>query len=103
MPNFCVLPGQSALKIYGVGRLDRTVCGQLDGSAGYKCPSRHDDLTVIAGHIPRLRGNEAVYRGSVLNAFAEGNQSFRRAEFDRLNDIVAGGVPEGTTLKPSAS
>ncbi len=29
----------------------------------------------------------------------EGNQSFRRAEFDRLNDIVAGGVPGGNDLK----
>ena len=60
-------------------------------------PAAMMTLTVIAGHIPRLRGNEAVHRGSVLNTFTEGNQSFRRAEFDRLNDIVAGASPEGTT------
>ena len=54
-----------------------------EGSGG------HDNVAVVAGHGPRLRGHIAVHRCSGLDALAEGTHGLPAAQFHRLNDIPA--------------
>ena len=81
------LKGQAALQKGGIRRTERPVGGQFDGSALHEGARRHDDLILIAGHIPRLGGDVGVDGRPRLNAAAKGAKQFGRARFDRLYDI----------------
>ena len=84
-----MIPGEAALKIDGVGVADGAVCGQLDTAALHESACRHNDVGIVAGHGPRLRGHIAVHRCSSLNTAAEGHHSLPAAQRHRLNDVMA--------------
>ena len=87
-------PGEAALEIDGVGLANGAVGGELDGAALDECACGHDDLAVVAGHIPRHRGDVAVHRRGGLNALAEGAHRGLAAQLHGLNDVVTrlGGI-----------
>ena len=86
-------PGQAALKIDRIGRLEGAVCAQFYGRTGNECTGRHDDLAVIARHIPGFGTHEAVHRRGRLDPLAEGNQAFRLSEGDRLDNVMPALLP----------
>ena len=88
--KFCMVPGQSALEIHGIRRLDRAICAQFDRRALDESACCHDDRRIVARHIPRFRGDEAVYRCRRLNALAECDHALCRAKGNCLDDVVAG-------------
>ena len=47
---------------------------------GYKGARRHNDLCIVAGHIPRLRSYMAVHGRCRLDALAECNDALGGAE-----------------------
>ena len=89
-PQLCAGPGESALEIHGIRRLDGSVRAQLNGGSLYKCPCRHDHITVIARHGPRNRGHVAVHRGRRLYALTERNHALRGPKRYGLDDIMPG-------------
>ena len=84
-----MLPGQSALKIYRIRRLDWSVRTQFNRRTLYECTCCHDHIAVISRHRPGFRIHIAVDRRCCLDAFTKSNYFFRCSEGDCLNDIVA--------------
>ena len=70
-PQLGVIPRQATLKIHSVGGTDGAVGGELDGGPLHEGSGGHDNVAVVAGHGPRLRGHIAVHRCGGLNALAE--------------------------------
>ena len=52
--------GETALHPDGVWLAQGGVGGKLYGSAEIERARRHNDLIVVAGHIPRLRSDEGI-------------------------------------------
>ena len=82
-------PGETSLKIYCIRFFDRSICTQFDGRSLYKCPCRHNHITVISRHCPRFRCYITVNRCCRLDSLTECNYTFRTSKCYRLNDIVA--------------
>ena len=87
--EFTVRPGQSALEISGIGLAKRPICGKLDRGTRYERTGCHDDLGIIAGHIPRLGSKGRIHGSRSLNALTEGNESLGLTEGDGLDDVVS--------------
>lgn len=83
-----MLPRKPTLEIDSVRRFDRAVGRKFNGRALHESASCHDNWAVVAWHIPRFRGNEAVDRGSCLDTLAECDDAFRFSKGHRLNDVV---------------
>ena len=84
-----MIPRQATLKIHSVGGADGAVGGELDGGPLHEGSGGHDNVAVVAGHGPRLRGHITVHRCSGLDALAEGTHGLPAAQLHRLNDIPA--------------
>ena len=83
-------PRQAALEVNGVRLADGAVGGELDGRALDERTGRHDDLAVIAGHVPGQGGHIAVHRRCSLDTAAEGEHGLLAAQLDGLDDVVPG-------------
>ena len=82
-------PGETALEVDCVGRADGPVGGKLDGAALDEGSGGHNDLALIAGHSPGLRGHIAVHGGGGLDTLAEGHHGLLAAQLHGLNDVVS--------------
>ena len=97
-----MVPGQSSLEIYSIGRLNGTVRGKLNGGSLDKRSGSHNDLAVISRHIPWLRRYIAVHGRGCLDPLAEGNDTFRCAKGNGLDNVMAGLIAVRNHLKSQA-
>ena len=98
-----MLPGQAPLEVDRIGGADGAVGAELDAAALDEGPGGHDDLALIAGHVPGNGGGEAVHRSGGLDALAEGQHGRLAAQLHRLDDVAArlpggGDAAEAQTL-----
>ena len=85
-----MVPGESPLgSRRRRGGTNGAVSGELNGGTLDKGAGRHDDLAVIARHIPGHGGGEAVYGSCSLDAPAESHHGLLAAQLHSLNDVVA--------------
>jgi len=63
-----MLGAEPALEACRIGLADGRVGGKSARCAVYKSTCRHNDLTVVAGHIPRFGTNKGIDRRALLHA-----------------------------------
>ena len=65
--------GQAALNVNDIRLFDRRICAQFDWRALHESARGHNDLILVARHIPRHRLDVAVDRRDFLNRAAKIN------------------------------
>ena len=78
----------AALQITGIGRAQRAVTAQLNGTALGKAAGRHNDLVGVTRLIGGFRGDKAVDGASLLDAGAEPLQGRRTAGIKAGDNVV---------------
>ena len=81
---------EPALEVDGIRLSHGAVGGEFDRRALDEVTGRHDDEVVIAVHGSGHGSDVTVHRGGGLDAGGEGEHRLLRAEFDGLDDVVAG-------------